>query len=114
MVNPTDPIVITTTDGQERKFLLTRGSLKRIRQALKAANIQEVLTKVASDDNGAQAIFFHEALVDKGLTLEQFEDIMPVSLERDMGLIFKLIGASMPTPEAGNGARPTDPLATIQ
>lgn len=94
-----DPVVLTTTDEQERKFLLTRGALKRIRTRLKVKTLPEVLSKVAQDDDGAMAVFLYECLLDKGtLTLEQFEDVMPFNIEDDQRALAKILGASLPEP----------------
>lgn len=110
-VNQVEAIRITTTDGQERKLLLTRGALKRIREALKVQTIADVMTKVAVDEGGAQSLFLYQCLLDKsGLTLDGFEDIMPVSIEADLKTIMALIGASMPKADADRPPVPSLPV----
>lgn len=110
-----DPVSLMTTDGQERKFLLTRGALNRLRKRLGVKNLQEILARVGTDEDGAMGVFLYECLQDRGsLTEDQFLDIMPFSIERDQAAITKILGVSMPQPDGGGDARPTDPPATIQ
>lgn len=112
MLNPTQPVVLADRDGQERKFLLTRGGMRRLREALKCKTLQEILAKVSTDEDGAMNAFLYECWIDKGsMTLEQFEDSMPFNIEEDSKALARILGASLPEPEKD---RPTQPPPVIQ
>lgn len=110
-----EPVSLTTIDGEERKFLLTRGALNRLRKKLQAKNLPEILKKVGSDDDGAMGTFLYECLQDKGeLTEEKFLEIMPFSIEHDQAAMAKILGVSLPEKKEDEDGRPTDPQTTIQ
>lgn len=104
-----DTAVLVDRDGQERKFLLTRGGINRLREKLGCKTLADVLQKVATDEEGAMGLFFYECLLDKkDLTQEQFEDLMVFNIEADQAAIAKILGASMPKESAPVAGRPTE------
>lgn len=111
--HPIEPITLKTTDGQERGFLLTRGALRRIRAKLGVKTLQEVLGKVATDDDGAMGVLLYECLLVKGeLSFDQFEDIMPFGVNQSQSLLAEILNVSLPGQDS---ERPTvAPLNTIQ
>jgi hypothetical protein len=98
---PITPVAITLTDGQERKFLLSLGGLKRIKEKLKVKNLADVF-KLDAVDAGIPLLW--EALLDKGgMTEAQFADLLPADLQAIAERMAALLGVSMPD------ARPTPP-----
>jgi hypothetical protein len=98
---PITPITITLQDGQERKFLLSLGGLKRIKERLKVKNLADVFQMDAVD---AGIPLLWEALIDKGsMTEAQFSDMLPADLQAIAQSMAALLGVSMPD------ARPTTP-----
>lgn len=105
------PITLQTTDGQERKFLLTRGSINRLRAKLSVSTLGDILARVAADQDGAMGVFLYECLQDKGtLTEDQFLEIMPFSVEQDQEAVARILGVSMP--EKTEDRPPQPPLKT--
>lgn len=94
-----DPITITTTDGQERKLLLSMGGIRRLKQRLGLKNFSDF----ASLDIAEMSVpIIYEALLDKSdITEDKLADVLPAHLEEIGRTIAALIGASMPD------ARPT-------
>ena len=105
-LRPIDPVCLTTTDGQERKLLLSRGAIKRAKERTRARTLQELLDKVSRDEDDAASILIYESLLDRTITEDEFDQICPFfsSIE----LIAQLLNVSMPET---NGTRPTQPLA---
>jgi len=94
-----DPVTITTTDGQQRKLLLSMGGIRRLKQRMGVKNFGELM---ALDTEAISVPMIFEALLDKGnLTEETLADILPAHLEDIAATVVKLLGASMPE------ARPT-------
>jgi hypothetical protein len=95
--HPTEPLLLTLLDGQEYKFLLSMGGLKRLKERFKAKGISDLL-QADLVDAGVPILF--EALQNKDeLKEDKFIDLVPANLE-DMGrAILKLFGASMPGPK---------------
>lgn len=91
---PISPVTMTLCDGQERKFLLSLGGLKRIKEQLKLATLRDVFEMDAVD---AGIPLLWEALLDKGdLTQQQFADLIPADIEHVTRTIVQLMGASLP------------------
>ncbi len=89
------PVLLTTTDGKEREFLLTAGGMNRIKKKFDVNNIKELLAL----EETALVPILYEALLDKNdLTEEQFNDIIPFNPEPLMRALGMLLGASFPDP----------------
>lgn len=97
-----EPVILKTSDGKERKFLLSAGGINRLKNRFSVKTVLELLTK---DESASQAVLW-ESLLDKGdMTEEQFNDILvynPALIAKAVGL---LLGASFPDPPlaASNG-----------
>ena len=101
-MRPIDPITITTTDGKERKLLLSMGGVRRLKKRLGAASIGDVMNQ---DAEAAGVPILYEALTEKGdLTEDQFADILPADLAGIITTVARLMGASFPDAEN----RPTE------
>ena len=101
------PLVITTTDGQERRLLLTMGGLRRLKERLKKDTLADLLNADAATI-GPALIF--EALLEKGtLTEDQLADLLPANLPEVVRTVGLLLGASFPET---NGHPPTPNPAT--
>ena len=69
------PVSILCMDGQERKFLLSMGGIRRALKRTGTGTLKELL---ALSDIEAVSIIFFEALIDKqGLDFETFCDLLP-------------------------------------
>lgn len=103
---PIDPVTITLLDGREHSFLLSMGSIRRLKKRLEVSTIKALF------DQDLEAIgipLLWESLLDKGdLTEEQFADSLPANLQGLAEAIGRLLGASVnkaadrpptPTPE---------------
>lgn len=100
---PITPVAITLTDGQERKFLLSLGALKRIKERLKLDTLQELLNRDIVDC-GIPILW--EALLDKAdMTEDRLADLLPADVQALIRSIMALLGVSMPE------SRPTLPPA---
>jgi hypothetical protein len=93
------PVILTTTDGKEREFLLTMGGVRRLKNKLGVKALGEIF---ALDAESSGVPLLYEALRDKGdLTEDAFADILPANLEATVRAVAALLGASLPE------ARPT-------
>lgn len=106
-----DPVILTTTDGEERKFLLTMGGIRRLKTRFGQEFLKEIMTKDAQE---ACVPILWEAMIDKaGLTQETFEDILPADMIGTAKAVAQLLGVSFPeskdrptpaSPEIGTGS----------
>jgi hypothetical protein len=93
-MRPIDPITITTTDGEERKLLLSFGGIRRLKQRLGVKTLGEILEL---DAEACGVPILYESLLVKGtLTEEQFADLLPADVGGMMKAIARLLGASLP------------------
>ncbi len=91
-----DPVTLTTTDGKERKFLLSAGGMNRIKTKFSVKTLKALFEV---DESASTAILW-EALLDKGeLTEEAFNDILPFNPAHIAKAVGMLLGASFPDPQ---------------
>jgi hypothetical protein len=96
MIRAIDPITITTTDGKERKLLLSMGGIRRLKQKFGVKMLGELLERDA-EEAGVPILF--EALIEKGdLTEDQFIEILPADMNGVILTVMRLMGVSMPDP----------------
>lgn len=108
------PVSLLCVDGQERKFLLSMGGVRRLKQKLGSKTLQEVLQR---DIEEAGIPILYEALLDRGeLTEEQFADLLPSDLPTLLDAIMTLLDRSYPAKKqrAEAAANPTPASPTIQ
>ncbi len=106
---PIDPITLNLNDGQERKFLLSMGGIRRLKAQLGVKTIKEILDQDACD---AGIPVLYEALLDKGsMTEDQFADLLPSDLPKIGRAVVALLGVSLP--EAKQDDRPTIASPTV-
>lgn len=67
------PLRLALLDGEEREFLLTFGAMRRSRKAIAALD--------ADDQLGIVSTTLYEAMLDKSMTLEEFEDLLPLDID---------------------------------
>lgn len=108
---PIDPVVIRFNDGEERKFLLSMGGVRRLKTRFKAATIKDLMDR-DSVDIGIPLLY--EALLDKtGIENEDaLADRLPAHLEAIGMNIGKLLGVSFP--EAAPNPQTASPTPTLQ
>lgn len=81
-----DPVTITTTDGEERRLLLTFGAHRRFQQA-----VTRDKESVMQDAGYIAGRLLYDCLVNKGdLTEEQFLDVLPMNAEFVLDVMQKL------------------------
>lgn len=109
---PVETVTIRLTNGEERKFLLTMGGIRRLKTRFKAATIKDLMER-DSIDIGIPLLF--EALLDKsGIESEDaLSDLMPAHLETIGINIGKLLGVSFPDANPQQ-ASPTPMTTTLQ
>ena len=94
MTDPVEPVRIVLLDGKERLFLLSAGALRRVREKLKAGNLQEVLER---DIEAAGPALLWEALREKnGITEEDFLELLPADLPVQLNATMTLLDRSYP------------------
>ena len=94
MARAIDPVILITIDGEERKFLLTMGGIRRLKEKFGADFLKAIMEKDAQE---ACVPILYEALLNKGaLTIEQFEDLMPADMLGAAKAVAQLLGASFP------------------
>lgn len=92
------PLRFALLDGEEREFLLTFRAMRRSRNAIAALP--------AADQLGIVSLTLYEALCDKSLNMEEFEDLLPL----DFGRLKDFVRALM----EHSGFRPTEAEAETQ
>ena len=103
-----DPVVIKTTDGKERKFLLSAGGINRLKQRFKVTTVKDLL---AADESAAVTVLY-EAMLEKGdMTEEQFNDVLPYNPPHIVKAICMLFGASFPDPPPAAATQETPKAA---
>lgn len=109
-LRPIEPLILRTIDGQERKFLLSMGGIKRLKIRFGVQTISEFLQQ---DAEACGVPILYEALLDKGgLTEDQFAELLPSHLEATGEAIGKLLGVSFPKPDPTTASEM--PTATLQ
>ena len=68
------PLRFALLDGEEREFLLTFRAMRRSRNAIAALP--------ADDQLGMISVTLYEALCDKSLSMDEFEDLLPLDFDR--------------------------------
>lgn len=95
-----EPVILKTSDGKERKFLLSAGGMNRLKTRFTVKTVLELLTK---DESASTAVLW-EALLDKGdMTEDAFNDVLvynPALIAKAIGL---LLGVSFPDPQKAAG-----------
>ena len=100
-----EPLRIKTSDGKERKFLLTAGGMNRLKTRFEVKTLQEL----AGKGEEVSISILYEALIDKtGITEAEFADVMPFHPKSIAEAIAALLGVSMPEPTPN----PTPALTT--
>ena len=104
-LRPIEPVAIVTTDGEERKLLLTLGTMKRVKARLGCASFQEALQKDMLEAAGA---ILYESLMDKGdLTADQFYDILPMDPDGLGDVVSALMNKHTPDTDPNPPAPPS-------
>ena len=86
--------------GQERKFLLTRGGMNRLKMKLGVEKDSDLL---GLPSEKVMIPLLLEAEIDKTLTEEALADALPIDIEWTAQVVAAILGVSMPDP------RPTPP-----
>jgi hypothetical protein len=114
----TKPLELELADGRVYRFLLSAGGIKRIKQRLNVASLQELLNRDAID---CAIPMLWEAMLDKpkDMTEESFSDLLPAHLESLIKCVMHLLNISMPDnidrpTGAGETVHPATPAAAIQ
>lgn len=103
-MRPIQPVTLTAFDGQEFRFLLSMGGIRRLKERFGVKVINEILQY---DAEGCGVPILYEALLDKnGMTEDEFAEKLPANLELIIQTVLKLLGVSLPQP------RPTDAETT--
>jgi hypothetical protein len=104
-LRPIEPVAIVTTDGEERKLLLTFGAMKRVKTRLGCDSFHEALQKDMLEAAGA---IVYESLVDKGsLTADQFYDILPMDPDGLGDVVSSLMNKHTPDTDPNLPAPPS-------
>ncbi len=102
------PVTVKLIDGEERKFLLSMGGVRRLKERFALKSLKEVLDLDASE--GGVAILY-EAMLDKcGLTESEFAEKLPAHLTVVVKAVAELFGVSFSDAKE----RPTEPPLTVQ
>lgn len=89
-----EPARITLLDGKERKFLLTRGGMKRLREKLQLEKDADLLTMDA--ERGLIPFFIECQLEPKDLTEENLLELLPINGEWQGMAMAAILGFRIP------------------
>lgn len=104
-----DPITLVLKNGEERKFLLSMGDVRRLKTKFGVKLLSEILEQDACDCGIA---VLYAALLDKGaMTEDEFAELLPAHVEVVIKAVARLLGASFPDPKPDD--RPTLPSPTV-
>lgn len=93
-VRSIDAVRVTLLDGKERRFLLSQGGMRRLRDRFGVRDFREVLNLPVVQ---IIAPFLFEAMLDRGdMTEEQLEDIVSFHAADNQTIISEIIGVSTP------------------
>ena len=88
------PVSLLCVDGQERKFLLSMGGIRRLKSRLGVKTLAEIFQQ---DIEAAGIPIFYEALQDRGdMTEDQFANLLPSDLPTLMDALMTLLDRSYP------------------
>lgn len=96
-VTAVEPVKVALTDGQERRFLLTRGGMTRIKQKLEIQSDRDLLNLPA--EKIMVPLLLESEMSPKTLTAENIEDLLPIDIEWTARLTLAILGASLPDPQ---------------
>lgn len=97
-----EPARITLLDGKERKFLLTRGGLRRLKEKLSMKEDADLLKMDA--ETGLIPFMIECQVGEKDLTEENLPDLLPVHVEWQGQAFAAILGFHIPN---GPQAEPT-------
>lgn len=105
-MHPTDGPKLRLIDGVEKEFLLSMGSLRRLKKRFGVTLIKELLDRDA-EEIGVPLLY--EAMVDRGnMTEDEFANLLPANLDIILRTVMSLLGYSFPD-ESKGAKQPADP-----